>query len=179
MRALLFVALLMTSPALAQTHRPHSEASVWAYLQNRLRDAPGDRDSRYVLAWVDLNGDGRNEAVARIMSRGTCGTGGCNMYVLSPHGRRWSLVGRMTITRLPVRVLNSRTRGWRDLGVHQSYCCEGGRFASYEALIPFDGRTYPSNPSMTPSRRLRRPAAGRVLISDEDRGRPFFPRSNN
>jgi len=110
----------------------HGERSVRAYLQNRLKDARTDYpDTRYALAWVDLNGDGRNEAVVRIMSRGYCGSGGCQMYVLSPSRRRWSLVGRMTITKPPIRVLNSRNHGWRDLGLWQWRCCEGDRFMGY------------------------------------------------
>lgn len=153
----------------------HSESSVRAYLANRLGDGRTEfPDTRYALAWVDLNGDGRNEAVVRIMSRGHCGSGGCNMYVLSPWGRRWSLVGRMTVTQLPIRVLNSRSHGWRDLGVRQHSCCENNRIVTYEALLPFDGRIYPFNPSMPPSRRLRRAVPGRTLISEAAQGRPLF-----
>ena len=152
----------------------HSEASVRAYLANRLADRADYPDTRYALAWVDLNGDGRNEAVVRITGQGVCGSGGCKMYVLSPHGGRWSLVARMTVTQLPIRVLDSRSHGWRDLGVRQSYCCEAGRFVGYEALLPFDGRIYPSNPSTPPSRRLRRAVPGHILLSEATRGRPLF-----
>ena len=155
--------------------QPSREQSVRAFFQNRFaadrRDYP---DTRYALAWADLNGDGREEAVVRLMSGGYCGSGGCRMYVLSPRGRRWSMVGRMTVTNPPIRVLDSRSHGWRDLGVHQSYCCEGDRFIAYEALVPFGGRTYASNPSTPPSRRLRRPVPGRLLIPENDRGRPLF-----
>lgn len=182
-RATLFVCLafLLTLPAGADLNAQrrnagtHSEASVRAYLANRLAEDRADYpDTRYALAWVDLNGDGRNEAVVRIMGQGVCGSGGCNMYVLSPWGRRWSLVGRMTVTQLPIRVLNSRSRGWRDLGVRQHLCCENDRIVGYEAQLPFDGRIYPFNPSMPPSRRLRRAVPGRILISDDDRGRRLF-----
>jgi hypothetical protein len=151
----------------------HSEASVRAYLRNRLHSARVEYpDTRYVLAWVDLNGDGRNEAVVRILSNGYCGSGGCNLYVLSPWGRRWSLVGRMTATKAPIRVLNSRSHGWRDLAVGLHDCCENGRWE--EALLPFDGRIYPFNPSTPPSRRIRRGVPGRVLISGDDEGRLLF-----
>lgn len=153
----------------------HSEGSVRAYLANRLGDSRTEfPDTRYALAWVDLNGDGRNEAVVRIMSTGHCGSGGCILYVLSPWGRRWSLVGRMTVTQPPIRVLNSRSHGWRDLGIRQYFCCENSRMVTYEALLPFDGRIYPFNPSTPPSRRLRRLVPGRVLISEAARGRPLF-----
>ncbi len=175
----LSVMLALAVPVEAEAQRSnaaaHSEESVRAYLRDRLASlSDRDPDARYALAWADLNGDGRNEAIVRVMSRSLCGTGGCNMYVLSPYRWRWRLVGRMTITKLPIRVLDSRSHGWRDLGVWHTYCCENNQFVGYEALMPFDGRVYASNPSISPSRRLRRAVPGTVLISSSDRGKPLF-----
>ena len=36
-------------------------------------------DSRYVVAWADLDGDRRDEAIVYLLSRDYCGTGGCSL----------------------------------------------------------------------------------------------------
>jgi hypothetical protein len=166
--------LLTDSPLAAQTQGlPSSrEEAVRAFFQDRFRDyRTAYLDTRYAVAWVDLNGDGRDEAVVRIMSRGFCGSGGCMLYILSPRGRGWSMVGRTTITHPPIRVTNSRSHGWRDISV---FVAGGGIIPGYHALLPFDGRIYPFNPSMAPARRLGTQVSGRILISQEDRGQPLF-----
>jgi hypothetical protein len=91
------------------------------------------------------------------------------MFVLTPVRGGWRTVTRMTVTSAPVRVLATRSRGWRDLAV----AVGGGGIRGGEAILRFNGRTYPSNPTSAPIVRRRTPA-GRVLISGEDQGRPLF-----
>ena len=79
----------------------------------------------------------------------------------------------MTVSQQPIRVLNTRSHGWRDLGISQREL-RGDHFARYEARLRFNGRTYPLNPSIPPAERLARPVPGRVLIADGARGRPLF-----
>ena len=98
-----------------------------------------------------------------------CGSGGCALYIYTPAGASWRQVAELTIVNAPVRLLNTRSHGWRDLAVHVR---GGGIEVPYEARIRFDGRTYASNPSMAP--RIRGRASGRVLIGGDAASRPLF-----
>lgn len=104
--------------------------------------------ARYRAATADLNRDGADEIILWAQEPVMCGSGGCALFVLTPQGRRYRVVTRMTVTRPPVRVLATSTRGWRDLGVRVS---GGGIGQPYEARMRFDGRSYPRNPSVPPA----------------------------
>jgi hypothetical protein len=90
--------------------------------------------------------------------------------IFTPQGHVWRQVADMTVTNPPIRVLDSRTRGWNDISVFVN----GGGSRGYTAVLAFNGRSYPANPSVAPARRLRGNAHGRVLIRDDDRGRALF-----
>jgi hypothetical protein len=128
-----------------------------------------DPDPRYAVAYVDLNGDGVDEAIVYFQSRGTCGSGGCRLFVLASRGRLWRRVSGHTITNLPIRLLPTRHYGWRDISVRVR---GGGIRQAYDAALPFDGRTYPLNPSMPPARRLPRHSRARILIGENT---PLIP----
>ena len=94
------------------------------------------------------------------MDQSWCGTGGCTTLILAPRDSGYELVTKITITRRPIRVLDSKTNGWRDLSV----IVGGGGISPYEAKLPFDGKTYPSNPSMPPALRIDAETAGKVVL---------------
>lgn len=54
-------------------------------------------------------------------------------------------------TRAPIRLLERRSHGRRDLAVQVA---GGGIVEGYEAAVPFDGRRYASNPTVAPSARI-------------------------
>ena len=110
---------------------------------------------------ADLNGDGRDEIVARMTGPAFCGSGGCTGLVLTRDGEGWRTVMRATVTRLPFRRLDTRTNGWSDLGVRIG----GGGLAPQEVIISFDGSAYPSNPA-APPRRAANGAAGRIVLDE-------------
>jgi len=165
--AMLLVALGLGGPAAAQAR----EESLHTFLQTAHADARENYgDTTYVAAFADLNGDGRAEALVSLRSGLLCGSGGCALYIYTPAGASWREVAELTIVNAPVRLLNTRSSGWRDLAVH----VRGGGFEiPHEARMRFDGRAYASNPSMAP--RLRRGTAGRVLIADDSESRRLFP----
>ena len=132
---------------------PPVPASAEAFLTGTLRL------DRYRAAAADLNGDGRPEVLAYAESAGQCGSGGCTLYILAPRGSGWRVVRRMSVTRPPIRVLASKTRGWHDLAVHVA---GGGIGSGYDVRLRFDGRRYPGNPSIAP--RLRPGAPGRTVL---------------
>lgn len=168
MRALVLLAALLL-PAAAGAQTPQQE-SLHDFLQSSFHDAYEDwPDTSYVAGFADLNGDGREEALVSLQSGLFCGSGGCALYIYTPDGPSWREVAELTIVNAPVRLLATRTRGWRDLAVHVR---GGGMDIPHDARIRFDGRTYAENPSLAP--RLRGRAAGRVLIADDAPSRRLF-----
>jgi len=169
-RLLLALALSLVASALAGQPSPDDQ-SLRAFLQTRFQeDRANYPDTRYVSAWADLNGDGRAEAFVYLISGAYCGSGGCNLMIFTPEGRSWREVADMSVTNPPIRVLDSRTRGWNDISVFVA----GGGSRGYMALLTFNGTSYPDNPTVAPARRLRSTARSRVLIPDGDRGRALF-----
>ena len=114
---------------------------------------------QYRSAFADLNGDGRFEAIVYVSAPDYCGSGGCNLLVLTPDSGRYRLVTRMTVSRLPVRQLATATNGWRDLGV----AVGGGGMEAGEAWMRFDGASYPENPTVAPP--TEPDAAGQALLA--------------
>ncbi len=68
----------------------------------------------------------------------------------------------------------TQTKGWRDLTVLVS---GGGIVPGYRAILPFDGREYPSNPTMAPAREMRGASAETALLGDSTyyQGRLLYP----
>jgi len=121
-----------------------------------------DLKGRYTDALVDLNADGKPEAVVYLTSNDWCGTGGRTMLILVRDGDSWRLLTKVSITRPPIRVLVTKSNGWRSIGV---WVQGGGIQPGYEAELRFDGKTYPENPSTPPARPLTGKPAGETLIA--------------
>src|SRR5437763_13772221 len=90
-----------------------------------------------------------------------CGIGGCKTLILARDGTSWRVVATITITMLPIGVLQTTSNGWHSMGV---WVQGGGIQSGYEAELRFDGKTYPRNPSTPPARRLVGNAEGEVVI---------------
>lgn len=165
--AVLLASLCLPGATGAQAQaRP--EVSIRSYLQHHL--GPDSEDARFASAFADLNGDRRPEAIVYLMSGSLCGTGGCVLLVLTPERGSWRQVGRLTVVNPPIRLLATRSRAWRDLGVHVA----GGGARARDVRVTFSGRTYASKPSMLATHGVGRPTSDRVLIIDDDPGRPVF-----
>lgn len=150
------------------------EDSIRKFLQTyvKKRGYDNDKTTRYTYAVVDLNGDGKNEAIVHLVGLPWCGSGGCPTLVLERTAASYRLITRIFITRLPIRVLTSSSHGWRNLAVWK----EGGSpEPGYEAELRFDGKTYPINPSVPPARPLRGKVAGEVVIPKSAKEEPLYP----
>ena len=124
------------------------------------------RLTRYSVGLTDLNDDGRVEALVYAMDASGggradfCGSGGCDLYVLSLGRKSYRVVTAISVSRPPIGVLPTKTHGWHDVAVD---IAGGGIIPGYQARLRFNGRTYPENPTVAPATRLTGPAE-RVVI---------------
>lgn len=129
-------------------------AGAAAYVTGRLHL------TQYRAAAADLNGDGALELVAYAQGPERCGSGGCDLYVLSRTAAGWHVVADVHVTRTPIRIASTKSHGWHDLVVHVA---GGGILPGHDVTLRFDGKRYPGNPSLLPAR----PAgagSGRILL---------------
>jgi len=124
----------------------------------------GDWDARFFEATVDLNDDGAPEVLAYVAGPLVCGTGGCSLYILTPGAGigGYRLVGRVSVTHVPVRLSPRSQNGWRNLVLRIG----GGGGPAGDVEIRFDGRSYPTNPTVLPQERVRDVEAMPVLIPE-------------
>jgi len=148
-----------------------AEATLKKFLQQYEGPLASSSTTKYISALVDLNGDGKQEVIAYLLGPEWCGSGGCTMLVLAPQGSSFKVITRMTISNPPIRVLDTKTNGWRDLTVHVS----GGGISGYDAKLSFNGKKYPSNPSVPPARKLQGKTAGDDIIPSLDNATPLYP----
>ncbi len=139
-------------------------------LKRFLQSWDKDKTTRYIAAFRDLNGDGTPEAIVYLMGN-WCGSGGCTTLILTQDAGSWRIVTRITIARLPIRVLTNTSHGWRSIGV---WVQGGGIRSGYEAELRFNGKSYPRNPSVPPARRLTGKPAGEVVIASERDATPLW-----
>jgi len=131
---------------------PPSEA-LRAYLRIYLGSrgsAPPDTTTRITSVVVKL-GDGKTEeTIVYISGQAWCGSGGCTMVILDSTGSSFKVLGRVTIVQLPIAILPTMHNGRPDIGVRVS---GGGIHPGYEAVLSFNGKKYPGNPSVSPARK--------------------------
>ena len=156
-RVALIIAALMSSAA----GHAAAPAGITAFVHDH-------HLTRYSVALADLNSDGRPEALIYAMSTtesdsgpDLCGSGGCELDVLVLSKTGYRHVSTISVTRPPIRVLQTVSHGWRDIGV---LVAGGGILRGYEARLRFNGTTYPLNPTVPPATRLAG-ATGKVVIS--------------
>ncbi|HZI19942.1 MAG TPA: hypothetical protein VEY09_15265 [Pyrinomonadaceae bacterium] len=135
-------------PAASRRVRP--EASSDAALESAIRSAlggggeGGGEPTRYNYNRVDLDGDGRPEALVYVYGPAWCGSAGCTLLVFKREGGGYRLVSHVSGAENPVVVSDRRTNGWRDLIAHVRWGeVEGRTVRDYFAVLHFDGQTYP------------------------------------
>jgi hypothetical protein len=177
MLLLLVFDCIFASSILASQRQPESihrslpmDTSLRQFLQKW--DHGESREMRYIAAFRDLNGDGMPEAIVYVKGNDWCGSGGCTTLILTQDGDSWRIISQITLTRPPIIVLGSTSHGWSDIGMRVQ---GGGIRRGYEAELRFNGKTYPSNPSVFPARPLKRqPKSRDVVIASENDGLPLY-----
>ncbi len=137
-----------------------------AYLRNYLTlggRVPPDTSTKITAARVKAE-NGEPEEVVYVSGQRWCGSGGCTLLILMPSGSSFKLLGKVTLVQLPVRLLSSMRNGRPDIGVTVQ---GGGVQAGYEAVLSFNGESYPRNPSLPPARKSTA-VQGKVIIANTE-----------
>lgn len=116
---------------------------VKGFLQNRFkedlsRDLIPSESRNFVFYTYDLNKDGKDEIFVGLTGPYFCGSGGCTVFLLNSSGAQ---INRFTVVEYPVLIAAEKTDGWDNLIMmsNQQY-----------HLLKFNGKNYPSNPSVEP-----------------------------
>jgi hypothetical protein len=152
----------------AGTKRANSPELLKKFMQDHVRqiDPSIDETTMFSYAFVDLNGDGRDEAIVYVTGRSWCGTGGCETYVLTPDGESYRFVARVPATRTPIRVLDKMSHGWHSI----TTVVREDASHIYEGELRFNGQKYPLG-ERPPAGRL----PGRIVIPQNPQQAPLFP----
>ena len=136
------------------------------YLSN---NKSADKTTRYIVADIPDS----NMIIAYI-SGNFCGSGGCTLLIIEHQHGHYRVINKVTVVKLPIWLLSSSTNGRPDIGV---WVQGGGILDGYEALLAFDGKAYPSNPTVPPAKKLAADNTNNkyVLIPKESMEELLFP----
>lgn len=95
---------------------------------------------------VDLNGDGILDAIVLFKGPEDCGSGGCLLEIFRGTEQGFEFVSGSTISREPIQFLKEKRSHWRSFTV----LVAGGGAKVCNALMRFNGKKYPLNPSTAP-----------------------------
>jgi len=167
--AALLAVLCTTSLTTAQSKPDRLAEFLQSYVRELNPPFEQQGETRYSSAFVDLRDDGTKEVIVYLSGGGWCGSGGCTMLILAPEGMSYRVVTKTTITRRPIHVLPTKSNGWHDISV---VVAGGGVQPGYEAELSFDGKTYPSNPSVPPAHPLDGEVRGKIAVSVSAKDKP-------
>jgi len=105
----------------------------------------------YYYNRVDLNRDGKAQVLVYMFGPEVCGTGGCGAYIFEPSQGGYTLLSDFALARNPIIVSEHKTHGWHDLIM---FVAGGGIMPGYYAVLTYDGKSYPENPSGDPAKPL-------------------------
>lgn len=151
------------------------EQNLRKFLQHYVKDRSYDyRATKYFAVFARLTGTSMPQAIVYFTDQDSCGSGGCTMLILTPEDTSYKIVTSISIARLPIRVLVTESHGWHDIGV---WVQGGGIQPGYEARLSFNGKSYPSNPTVPPARPVSKTVVGRIVIplAAFDQAKPLYP----
>lgn len=111
-------------------------------------------ERRFSYALTDLNNDGTPECFVAPAGNYFAGSGGRTVYLLQSEGK---VINRFTVVSLPIRIATKATKDWRDLVIDSN---------GESHLLQFNGKKYPSNPSMAPAYKTTGDSLTTVLSAD-------------
>lgn len=104
--------VLLILTAVRQTKNISGQSqSLERFLRSYVGDTStaGKQDARYSAAFVNLNRDGSQQVIVYLTVGEWCGSGGCTTLVLVPKDSTYKVQTKMTVTRIPLRVLSTTT----------------------------------------------------------------------
>lgn len=120
-------------------------------------------DSKYLVAFSDLDQDGADEALLYLIDPKRCGPLGCSLFVLQPDGDGgWVVRDTIGPSKLPVYRLDHRTDKWSDLGVT---IVSGGKHQLM--AVPHGAKGYAPDPN-APTIDVAGKAGASLLIADDE-----------
>lgn len=165
MRTFLLALAPLLLPAAAAAQPPSRDESLRAFLATQHAALRAEQpEASYRVAFADLTGDDRAEALVWYSAAPFCGSGGCEMSIYIFEEGAWRKVDELTIAAAPVRMLATGSQGWRDLVVTIR---DGGMGRPYAVRARFVGGTY----GIT---RVRGRPTGRILLSDATPSQSLF-----
>jgi hypothetical protein len=156
-----------------QGHGPDPGSAEWLQARRTLvaRQCAQAGSLRYAWSRVDLNGDGTPEVVATVVGPFVCGTGGCPLLIFQERKGTLIPVTTMSLFKEPLIVSERRSNGWKNLITRVRLDAARSTYA----VLAFDGRSYPSNPSVPPAQRLQKKEPGTAYLSWDPSGRALHP----
>ncbi len=127
-----------TSSRINKTAALVKSALIELYKDDLAKNLIDTASRKFVFSEQDLNGDGSNEIFVGTTGPYFCGSGGCTVLLLDANGL---LINRFTVVGYPLFVDSEKSNGWYDLVVPSG---------NKKRLLKFDGKKYPSNPSVQP-----------------------------
>jgi len=167
------VVMLGASGAAQQTGGMPSDDALVLYLRKYLTNPKmgPDTTTRISPRSIRLRNGSSAAWLVYVTGYGWCGTGGCTLLVLEPDSSLFRVIGRTTIAQLPIRVFSTMTNGHPDIGVR----VRGElRHPSYEAVLRFDGTSYPAYPSGPQAARASGSVPGEIIFKDTDVGKLLY-----
>lgn len=111
-----------------------------------MKETGGPLNSGYIFRRVDLNDDGRRDALVLFKTPYGfwCGTHGCTMLVMQAHNEVFTLVSAIQTVRPPVYISEYKTNGWKNIVLRVS----GRSTKAKNVAMQFDGKSYPQYPDV-------------------------------
>jgi hypothetical protein len=152
-----------------QGHGPDPGSEEWKQARRTLigRQCAQGGALRYAWSRVDLNGDGTPEVVATVVGPFVCGTGGCPLLIFQERKGTLVPITTMSLFKEPLIVSERRSNGWKNLITRVRLDAARSTYA----VLPFDGRSYPTNPSVPPARPLQIKEPGTAYLSWDPSGK--------
>lgn len=96
----------------------------------------------FKFSQYDLNNDAKPEILVGLTGSFFCGSGGCTVYLLTHQG---DVITKFSVVEYPVYVDTAANHGWYNLVMYS-----GGAHRE----VKWNGRSYPTNPSTAPKKKM-------------------------
>ena len=135
------VSEIVTKDAVTPQRDPAVEAAILGMAPDYNREmieAGGGQKARYLYTRADLNSDGQDEVIVYMLGSIFCGTGGCNLLILTGSEDGYQVVNNFPTSRVPLVATRETSHGWQDLVREVS----GGGVPTEYVRYTFDGDRY-------------------------------------